>query len=64
MNLNHPASSNLNKSVDVNITDVKPVDMEFSDADDAYHHAELFTTLGLEAKVTQMGDMFVVSIEA
>lgn len=55
MNLNHPASSNLNKSVDVNITDVKPVDMEFSDADLAYKQAELMTSLGFEASVNPNG---------
>lgn len=57
MNLNHLVCSNLSN---VN----QSTDMEFTNADDAYHQAELFTTLGFEAKVTQMGDMFVVSIEA
>ena len=57
MNLNHLVCSNLSN---VN----QSTDMEFTNADDAYHQAELFTTLGFEAKVTPMGDMFVVSIEA
>lgn len=57
MNLNHLVCSNLSN---VN----QSTDMEFTNADDAYHQAELFTALGFEAKVTPMDGVFIVTIEA